>query len=173
MTNIIYVNKINNHHILTYRDFKSECFIGKNGLTKEKEEGDLKTPVGKFKLGIAFGIHPKEKIKIDPSFIYKEINKNLYWVDDINSVYYNQLVDITKVNKDWISAESLIENKIPYEYAIEIKTNPSNIKGKGSAIFIHCKNKNYTAGCISLPKDKMIELLSIINPNTEIIIENK
>ena len=172
MENIINITKENNNYYLTYNNFKEICYIGKNGLTNNKKEGDLKTPIGQFNLGIVFGTHKIEDIIIDKSFTYIQINQNLYWVDDINSKYYNKLVDITKVEKDWNSAENLLENAIPYEYAIEIKTNPSNIPGKGSAIFLHCKNKDYTAGCISLPKEKMIELLKVINKNTKIIINN-
>ncbi len=171
MNNIIYVNKTNTHYTLTYRDFETECYIGKNGLTENKKEGDLKTPIGRFKLGLVFGTHDKKDIKLNSSFNYQKINKNLYWVDDINSQYYNQLVNTTQIEKDWNSAENLLENKLPYEYAIEIKTNPQNIKGKGSAIFLHCTTKPYTAGCVAIPKEKMKELLSLIDSSTEIIIE--
>ena len=172
MDNIIYIKKENDKYTLTYKNFKTECFIGKNGLTTNKIEGDLKTPIGRFKLGIAFGIHNRDTISIDKSFRYKKINKNLYWVDDTNSIYYNQLVDITKIKKDFTTAESLLDNKIPYEYAIEIKSNPNNIPRKGSAIFLHCAKNNYTAGCVAISKEDMIKLLKLINQNTEIIIEN-
>ena len=172
MNNTIYVKKENNKYYLIYDDGKEECYIGKNGLTNNKKEGDLKTPIGEFKLGIAFGIHEEKEININQTLKYIQINKNLYWVDDPNSKYYNQLVDITKEKKDWNSAEHLIEHTIPYEYAIEIKTNPQNIPGKGSAIFLHCKNKDYTAGCIAIPTEKMKELLKYINKDTKIVIEN-
>ena len=170
MKNTIYIKKEQNNYYLIYKNMKEKCYIGKGGLTNEKEEGDLKTPIGQFKLGIVFGTHKKEEITIDKSLTYIKINKNLYWVDDINSKYYNQLVDITKIKKDWNSAENLLENKKPYEYAIEIKTNPTNIPGKGSAIFLHCKRKEYTKGCISIEKDKMEHLLSLINSETKIKI---
>ena len=171
MNNTIYVKKDKYNYILTFQDIKSICYVGKNGLTKEKREGDLKTPIGVFKLGIVFGMHKKEEIQINNTLNYIQINKNLFWVDDSNSKYYNQLVDITKTEKDWESAENLLENAIPYEYAIEIKTNPNNIPRKGSAIFIHCQRKNDTAGCISLPKNILIELLKKINNDTTIKID--
>ena len=170
MNNIIYIKKEQDNYFLSYKNLKEICYIGKNGLTKEKKEGDLKTPIGQFKLGLIFGVHKKEEINMNKTLNYIEMNKNLYWVDDINSKYYNQLVNITKVTKDWNSAENLLENKEPYEYAIEIKTNPTNIPGRGSAIFLHCKRKNYTAGCISINRDKMISLLSMIDSDTQIKI---
>ena len=165
--NEIVIKKINNNYYFLYKDIKEICYIGKNGLTKNKKEGDYKTPIGTFSLGISIGTHTKINSRLD----YIKINKNLFWVDDINSKYYNQLVDITKTKKDWNSAENLLENKIPYEYAIEIKTNTHNIRGKGSAIFIHCATKEYTAGCIAISKNKMKKLLEIINKNTKIRIE--
>lgn len=110
--------------------FETKAFLGKNGITSNKIEGDGKTPKGIFSLGMAFGIHSKEDIDLNPKIKYIQINENLYWVDDIYSKYYNQLVDISKVNKDWKSAEHLIEYPKQYEYAIEIKTNPKNIPGK-------------------------------------------
>ena len=56
-------------------------------------------------------------------------------------------------------------------YAIEIKTNPDNIKGKGSAIFLHCKRKEYTAGCVAIEKEDMEKLIGMIDLDTKIIIE--
>lgn len=151
--------------------FVTDALIGRNGTTYTKKEGDGKTPLGIFELGIVFGKHHRKDIVLDESMKYVKINNNLYWVDDINSKYYNQLVDITKVNAHWNSAEHLIEYIIQYEYAIEIKTNPKNIPGNGSAIFIHCSNGKETAGCIAIEKEKMIELLSKIDKKTKVIVK--
>ena len=101
--------------------FETEAFLGRNGVTTNKKEGDLKTPIGSFNLGIAFGIHDIQKELQIP---YIQINENLYWVDDVNSRYYNLLVDVQKVSKDWGSAEHLSDYPRQYEYAMEIKTNP-------------------------------------------------
>ena len=78
-------------------------------MTSNKKEGDGKTPKGIYELGLAFGMHDKKQISIDSSIEYIQINENLYWVDDINSIYYNKLVDSRKVIKDLKSAEHLIE----------------------------------------------------------------
>lgn len=149
--------------------FQTEAFFGKNGVTTNKKEGDGKTPLGVFKLGIALGTHKKEEV--NEKLNYMEINENLYWVDDSSSNFYNQLVDITKVKKDWKSAEHLIEYPNEYEYMIEIKTNPNNIPGNGSAIFLHCSSNKPTAGCIAIDKEKMEEVLKKIDRNAIIVIE--
>ena len=38
---------------------KTDAYIGKNGMTANKIEGDGKTPSGKFGIGVAFGTHEK------------------------------------------------------------------------------------------------------------------
>lgn len=147
------------------------AFIGKNGPTLNKQEGDDCTPIGKFDLGLLLGTHDEISNK---NYSYKKINSNMYWVDDSNSIFYNKLVDITKVEKDWNSAEHLIDYPIQYEYLIEIKSNPLDIPNKGSAIFLHCSNNNATHGCVAINRNDMEKLINNIDENTKInIIEIK
>lgn len=152
--------------------FEADAFIGENGITQFKEEGDKKTPKGLYGLGVAFGTHKRNELHLDKSIKYIQINENLYWVDDINSKYYNQMIDISKTNKDWNSAEHLIDYKLQYEYAIEIKVNPNNTPKMGSAIFLHCTTNKPTAGCIAINKNKMTQILELINVDTKIYIKN-
>lgn len=175
MENTIIVDTNENPSKLKFTNEKTsietDVLIGRNGVTSSKKEGDGKTPLGTFELGIVFGTHNKGEIyEYETSIEYIKINENLYWVDDVKSKCYNQLIDITKVDVEWKSAEHLIDYPVQYEYAIEIRTNPENIPGKGSAIFIHCSNGVPTAGCIALPKEEMIKLIKQINRNTRIII---
>lgn len=130
--NKIYVFSKNNKYILKFPKYNIEtnAYIGKNGMTKDKREGDGKTPVGEFELGLILGTHKHEK-NIN-GLEYIQIIEDMYWVDDIKSKYYNMLVNIKNVEKDWDSAEHLIEYPVQYEYLLEIKTNPKNISGKGS-----------------------------------------
>lgn len=145
---------------------KTDAYIGKNGMTKNKIEGDGKTPSGKFGIGIAFGTH--EKIgKLE----YKKINENMYWIDDVSSKNYNQLIEKKTIENKLEHGEHLIEYPIEYEYAIEIKINPQNIKGKGSAIFLHCSNNKPTGGCIAIDKKYMREILERIEKDAVIIIQ--
>lgn len=147
-----------------------DAYIGRNGTTKKKQEGDGKTPLGEFELGVILGtqlgIQNRNELK------YIKITKEMYWVDDVKSKYYNQLVNEEEVEKDWNSAEHLIEYPIEYEYLIEIKTNPQNILGKGSAIFLHCSNNKPTAGCVAINKNTMRTIIENIDINTKIEIRN-
>ncbi len=171
--NKIYVFKDNNKAILKFPkcNIETDAYIGKNGMTIEKREGDLKTPIGEFKLGLILSMNKIQKNKNELDYI--QINDNMYWVDDKKSIFYNQLVNISKVKKDWNSAEHLIDYKVQYEYLIEIKTNPDNIPGKGSAIFLHCTNNKPTAGCISVNKEIIKIIIENIDKNTKIKICRK
>lgn len=172
--NKILVSQTNeNKAILKVEEYniQEEAFIGRNGITDCKKEGDGKTPRGIFEFGIAFGMHERKDINLSKDITYIKITDKLYWVDDSNSKYYNQLVDITKVNKDWKSAEHLIKYPKEYEYAIEIKTNPKNIKQNGSAIFLHCSTNKPTAGCVSINNEALLRILEKVDRNTKICIK--
>ena len=171
MENCILVKKENDQIYLTYKTLKAKAVIGKNGFTDDLVEGDMKTPIGEFDLGIAFGLHERSNINLNENIPYFKIQKNHYWIDDINSKFYNQLIEIDK--EPLISGEHLIDfANDSYEYAIEIKVNPHNIINKGSAIMLHCCNKEYTYGCVGIAREDMIKLFGMIDENTKIKIGN-
>lgn len=174
--NIIYVEvEENSHATLTFPKYniKAKAYIGENGASTERKEGNKMTPIGTFDLGIAMGTHREEEMKPKMKIKYMQINENMYWVDDINSKYYNQLVDIKKCEKDWNSAEHLIEFPLDYEYLVDIKVNPENIPDKGSAIFLHCNYGEPTLGCVGVSKEIMEKLIQVIDKDTKMIIKNK
>ena len=60
---------LKNKHTLIYKDFEFKCSIGLNGLSRQKKEGDRKTPIGTFSLGPLYYrsdryIKPETKLKI-------------------------------------------------------------------------------------------------------------
>ncbi len=171
--NIYVIPNTKNKGILKFPkcNIETNAYIGKNGVTKEKIEGDGKTPIGEFNLGTILGTH--EAVKNKNGLEYMQITDKMYWVDDVKSKYYNQLVDIEKTKKDWDSAEYLIDYPIQYEYLIEIKTNPKNIPGNGSAIFLHCEANKPTAGCVAIDKKCMKKIVENIDKNTKIVICEK
>jgi len=111
-----------------------------------KKEGDGKAPAGIFSLKQAFGYAP---FNIEyPYEIYKETD---HCVDDVNSKYYNKIVDSTKIERDYKSHERMKFPKDYYKYGIVVDHNgitegAKSKKGAGSCIFIHIK-KVPTAGC--------------------------
>ena len=156
-------------------------YIGKNGFTKDKREGDMKTPLGLFKIGIAFST-----TDLNINYPCLKITENSYWVDDINSNFYNMWVEIGDIVANynyitssdkitWNSAEHLIDYPTEYEQGFVIEYNTDNReKGKGSAIFFHVKDKDYTAGCIAVNKEDMEYILNWLDKDKEphILIEN-
>lgn len=149
------------------RTISSNGYVGKNGITDNKKEGDGKTPSGIYGIGTSFGIYNNPGTNLP----YRKVTKNDYWVDDSNSRYYNQWVDITKVDKDWKSAEHLYSEKVAYKYSLVVNYNTENIlPGKGSAIFLHNSTGGYTAGCISIPENTLVSILKKLKPTAKIVI---
>jgi len=159
---------IKNKVTLLFDDFIFRCSIGKKGLTKNKIEGDKKTPVGIFSLGNLFyrkdrNVKPLTKLKCVP------IEKDMGWCDDVKSKkYYNKL---TKSSKN-IRHEKLFRRDYKYDFLIPINYNTKKtVIGKGSAIFIHLTKKfKPTSGCIAINKKDFLILLKLINKNTKIKI---
>ena len=159
---------IKNKVTLLFDDFIFRCSIGKKGLTKNKIEGDKKTPVGIFSLGNLFyrkdrNVKPLTKLKCIP------IEKDMGWCDDVKSKkYYNKL---TKSSKN-IRHEKLFRRDYKYDFLIPINYNTKKtVIGKGSAIFIHLTKKfKPTSGCIAINKKDFLILLKLINKNTKIKI---
>ena len=157
---------LKNKASLQFDDFVFHCAIGRKGLTKNKFEGDKKTPIGTYSLGNLYyrkdrNPKPLTKLKCIP------IEKDMGWCDDIkNKKNYNKLI---KVNKK-IKHEKLFRKDYKYDFIIPINYNSKRTKlGKGSAIFLHLtKNYSSTLGCVAIKKNDFLILLKLINKNTKI-----
>ena len=144
--------------------------VGSRGITGSKREGDKKTPRGIYSFGQAFGVAGNP----GTSRRWLQVNNNHYWVDDVNSSYYNKLVDASQTGIQWSSAEHLISYPTAYRYAIALNYNTACTPGAGSAIFLHCSTGGATAGCISVSQSDMIRILKMIQGYTLIgIYQNK
>jgi len=159
---------IKNKQTLQVDEFKFRCCIGKNGLTKNKKEGDKKTPKGIFKIE---NLYFREDRKKKPLTLLKciKIKKNMVWCNDIRfPKKYNRLLKEEKTFKH----EKLKRNDYKYDLLIPIKYNFNKpINGLGSCIFIHLtKNYKPTAGCIALKEKDFLIILKLINKKTKIII---
>ena len=159
--------KLKNKDKLIVSSFVFKCSIGKNGLKKNKIEGDKSTPIGTFQLGDLYWRPDRVK---KPETILKciPITKNMKWCNDENSKFYNK--EFTK-NID-IRHEKLFRRDYKYNYFILIRYNYKKVvKGKGSAIFIHLtKNYKKTDGCVALKEKDFLILAKIINKKDKIKI---
>ena len=159
--------KLKNKDTLICDDFQFKCSIGKNGLKKNKLEGDNSTPKGTFSLGLVYYradrvAKPETKLKT------VKISKQMGWCDDVNNINYNKQIKLDKK----IKAEKLYRKDKIYDIVIVINYNTQRIiKNKGSAIFIHVTN-NYkpTKGCVALSLNDLEILLKIIKRNSKIKI---
>ena len=158
---------LKNKYTLKIDDFKFKCCIGKNGLKKNKTEGDKCTPKGTFKLGTLY--YRKDRVnKPKTSLKIKNIKRNMGWCNDSKNKLYNQEI---KVNKN-IKHEKLFRKDYKYDYLLVINYNTKKIKpNKGSAIFIHLtKNFKPTAGCITLLQKDFLIITKLINKKSTIKI---
>ena len=163
--------------------------IGLNGVCDYDDmvEGGKKTPKGLYNLGVAFGI-----FNLNINYPYIKIDDGSYWVDDYKSKYYNCFVEvggninnfgydyIYSINeKDFESAEHLIDYIKAYEYGVFIEYNIDNkVNGlgnnKGSAIFLHCLGESdYTYGCVAISRDDMKWVINFLDrsKNPQILIK--
>ena len=142
---------------------------GTNGISLEKSEGDKKTPEGVFNVMFAFGLNDNPGSILE----YRKIKTGDYWVDDSHSFYYNKMVNLSNVKKDWNSAEDMMAASPYYNYALALNYNVDAVPCKGSAIFIHCTktdNDTSSAGCIRIPEEYMKKLVQTVDSNTKIVI---
>ena len=155
-------------------EFKVAGYVGRSGIADaaNRVEGDGTSPAGVYSFGMLFGIQD------NPGGLqreYKKVDEDDYWDGDRNSDTYNQHVRGSEMPDTWNAAasEHLIDYKYSYNYAamVNYNVNPT-IKGKGSAIFLHCTYPGslYSAGCISIPESKMIRALRLINDQAYIVL---
>ena len=159
---------VKNKQTLQIDEFTFRCCVGKRGLTKNKKEGDNKTPKGKFRIENLY--FRKDRLK-KPLTLLKciEIKKNMGWCDDVRfPEKYNKLIKIEKE----IKHEKMMRKDHKYDFLIPIKYNfKKPITGLGSCIFIHLtKNYKSTAGCIALNEKDFLIMLKIIKKNSYIKI---
>ena len=87
---------VKNKHTLQIDSFKFRCSIGKKGLTKNKKEGDEKTPKGIFEIE---NLYYRKDRKQKPSTLLNciKIKKNMGWCNDASfPKKYNKLFKIQK-----------------------------------------------------------------------------
>ncbi len=159
-----------------------EVMIGKNGFAFDstqfnvlefehyKHEGDGCSPIGKFSLGKIFSYHEIADLKMP----FEQVDVNDLCVDDINSQYYNLLIDDdTIMNKDYKSFERMEREDMQYEYGVWVNYNTApQISGAGSCIFLHIwKDPTHaTSGCTAMSKENMLKLIYWLDAEKEPVL---
>ena len=161
---------VNKNGFLNYKKKFYKCTLGKNGLNKNKIEGDKSTPIGIFSFGKLYIRTDKIKV-IKTNFKYINITKTMAWSDNPKSKNYNKLTNI-----QYDQTEKMYRKDNLYDLLLVINYNMHPITPfKGSAIFIHIAKNNYspTTGCIGLKIDDFKEILYTLKPSDKIkILDN-
>lgn len=135
--------------------------VGVDGIARpgRKREGDGKTPSGTYGFSFFFGVQPRLKF----AFGFRHAFRYDVWDDDPASPLYNEWVDQRK-HDPGASPEPM--HQVPaYDYAAVIAYNTKRVPGLGSAIFLHVGTGSATAGCVSLPADRLLKILRWLRPD--------
>ena len=159
--------KIKNKDTLIIDDFRFRCCVGRNGVKKNKREGDGCTPKGTFKVINVF--YRSDKLnKIKSGIPVFEIKRKYRWCTDPRNHNYNSLI-VGKTSRNY---ENLYRDDDIYDLVVVLNYNLRKKKYKGSAIFIHCKSKEnkFTEGCIGIEKEQLMQIIRSLTPLTRFII---
>ena len=142
--------------------------LGRGGIIANKREGDGGTPKGIFRLRRLWwraDRHPRPKTFLS----VRAIREDDAWCENPTSRRYNQPI---KFSIDQ-GGDRLRRDDHLYDFIIEIDHNTApRVAGRGSAVFLHLARPGFspTAGCISMKKSAMLQLLRQIGPQTKIVI---
>ena len=142
--------------------------LGRGGIRANKREGDGGTPRGSF--------HPRQLWWRDDRHTrprthlpVRPIKPGDAWCEDPDDRHYNRPVKL----KAETGGDRLMRADHLYDFIVEIDHNTRpRIAGRGSAVFLHLARDNYgpTAGCVSMTRAAMLQLLRRLSPTTKIII---
>ena len=142
--------------------------LGRGGIIANKREGDGGTPKGTFRPRQLWwradrSPRPQTFLPLRP------IRPEDAWCEDPASRHYNQPIKLGREN----GGDRLTREDHLYDFIVEIDHNTSpRIAGRGSAVFLHLARQNFspTAGCVSMTKSAMRQLLRRMGTDTKIII---
>ena len=142
--------------------------LGRGGIIANKREGDGGTPKGTFRprqLWWRADRFPRPRTFLP----IRAIRADDAWCEDPASRHYNR--PLTRGHDN--NGDRLRREDHLYDFIIEIDHNTQpTIAGRGSAVFLHLARPDFspTAGCVSMTKSAMLQLLRQIGPHTKIII---
>jgi L,D-peptidoglycan transpeptidase YkuD (ErfK/YbiS/YcfS/YnhG family) len=154
--------------------------LGKNGLVwgngihpvptgaVTKKEGDKRSPAGVFSIGGAWGYEPS--IRKHSALPYRQVTARDLWVEDPASPKYNCNVILDHdPATPWEKKQQMKQTDPVHSLKLFIAHNapPKATPHAGSSIFFHIWRRDgaaATAGCTTMEKQKLVWLISKINP---------
>jgi len=147
------------------------CALGRAGIVADKREGDGGTPRGRFFLR-ELRYRADRLAPPETSLSAYAIGVQDGWSDDPADEAYNRLVRLPHA----ASAECLTREDSLYDALVVIGYNDDPVvPGAGSAIFMHVAKGEAgafepTAGCVALPLEDLLRVLTRCGANTQIDI---
>lgn len=149
------------------------CLIGKNGriAAQQKKEGDEATPIGQWPVRCLY-YRPdridRNQLPAHLPFSVRALRPEDGWCDDASSALYNYPVRLPFAK----SHETLWRKDGLYDLILPLGYNDAPPEaGKGSAIFLHCADKDTqaTKGCLAL---RHADLLAALHQMTSPVYIN-
>jgi L,D-peptidoglycan transpeptidase YkuD (ErfK/YbiS/YcfS/YnhG family) len=148
-------------------------FIGYNGFSDHKHEGDGTTPTGAYGFGpVVYGNAANPGVHE----AYHQLVCGDWWDEKPSSSAYNTFQHFASCSttSPWApdnSSEALWTETGPYPSFAVIDYNTSPIvAGAGSAIFLHASTGGPTSGCVSLPLVDLDQFLRWMQPGASPLI---
>jgi L,D-peptidoglycan transpeptidase YkuD (ErfK/YbiS/YcfS/YnhG family) len=156
------------------------CRLGRDGLVwglalhpvppggATKQEGDLRSPAGVFRIGGAWGYAPA--IQKHPQLFYRKVGTRDLWVEDAASPQYNRHVILDhEPSTPWEKKQQMKQSDPAHALKLFIAHNapPKPVPGAGSSIFFHIwrgGGSRPTAGCTGMAEVQLRALIARIDP---------
>jgi len=142
--------------------------LGRGGILANKREGDGGTPRGTFRLKRLWWRADRDPRPVT-NLPLRQIAPQDAWCDDPADRRYNQPVK----TPPGTPGDPLHREDHLYDFIIEIDHNTRpRIARRGSAVFIHVARPDLapSAGCVTMSKPQLRNLLRQLGPQTRLVI---
>jgi L,D-peptidoglycan transpeptidase YkuD (ErfK/YbiS/YcfS/YnhG family) len=138
--------------------------VGRNGLRRNRREGDGTTPIGTFRLGrTMYGNERNPGVR----FPYVRLRCGDWWVEDVTSPLYNtfQRVGCGRRPPFQVATPDMSKDRRAYPFLAVVEFNMRPVvPGRGSGIFLHAQTGRATNGCVSLRRAELRRVLRWLSP---------
>jgi len=142
--------------------------LGHGGVTREKREGDHKTPAGHFPMRQVL-YRPDRLAAPRTSLPCRALSPADGWCDDPADPYYNRLVALPYR----ASHETLWRADGLYDVVVPLGYNDDPVTaGAGSAIFLHVARPDWrgTEGCVALALADLLMVLAEADASSLVMV---
>ena len=140
-----------------WRGNKMRCALGRNGVSRDRKEGDGTTPVGVFPIREEF--YRADRVgEFECALPARPIGENDGWCDDPDDPAYNRLIGLPHPARH----ERMWREDNLYDIVVVLGYNDDPpVPGKGSGIFLHAASGDYapTEGCVAISEANLITLV--------------